>query len=133
MLSDTEKITINLSPMDIGHIDLLVEQGFYANRTDLIKVAIRNQIDKHSDDIKNIHIHKYYVLGVLELTSSNLMSKLASGEKMDIKLIGKLTIHDDVEMDLLIKTINSVRVYGIIKASPSVKKWVQSLMRKEGR
>lgn len=131
-MSDTEKITINLTPMDLGHIDLLVDQGFYANRTDLIKVAIRNQIEKHSEDIKNIYVHTYYVLGVMELTTDTLMKKLAVGEKMDIRLIGKLVIHEDVEVDLVRNTINSVKAYGIIKANPLIKKEIQSWMKKQG-
>lgn len=120
---DTEKITINLGAVDLGQIDLLVEQGFYSNRTDFIRTAIRNQISVHSVEIKRITTEKLYAaMGVFMLGKKELEIMKAEGRKYDIKLVGMLVIAADVTPELAADTIGSVKVYGIVKASDEVKK-----------
>jgi len=55
---DTEKMTINLGYVDLGHIDLMVQEGFYSNRTDFIRTAIRNQLERHADVVKQSTVRK---------------------------------------------------------------------------
>ena len=120
---DTEKITINLGAVDLGQVDLLVEQGFYSNRTDFIRTAIRNQISVHSNEIKRITTEKLYAaMGVVVIGKKELEIMKAEGRKYDIKLVGMLVILNDVTPELARDTIDSVKVYGIIKASDEVKK-----------
>lgn len=120
---DTEKITINLGAVDLGQIDLLVDQGFYSNRTDFIRTAIRNQISVHSQEIKRITTESLFAaMGVALLSREILETIRNEGKKYNIKLVGMLIIANDVTPELALETIGSVKVYGIIKASAEVKK-----------
>lgn len=120
---ETEKITINLGVVDLGQIDLLVEQSFYSNRTDFIRTAIRNQISVHSSEIKKITTEKLYAsMGVVVLNKKDLEIMKSQGKKYDIKLVGMLVITNDITPELAAETIESVKVYGVIRASAEVKK-----------
>lgn len=123
---DTEKITINLGAVDLGQIDLLVDQGFYSNRTDFIRTAIRNQILVHSTEIKKITTEKLYAMGVVAISKKELERMKAEGRKYEIKLIGMLVITNDVTPELARETLDFVQVYGIIRASEEVKKVILS-------
>jgi Arc/MetJ-type ribon-helix-helix transcriptional regulator len=120
-MSDTEKITINMSVVDLGQVDLLVEQGFYSNRSDLIRTAIRNQLDRHGDVLKETMVRKQVVLGVSAYTRSDLEEYQAAGEKLDINVVGMVHIGKDVTPGLAREVIQSLRVYGALRASPAVK------------
>ncbi len=119
---DTEKITINLGAVDLGQIDLLVDQGFYSNRTDFIRTAIRNQISVHSTEIKKITSEKLYAMGVIGIGKKELERMKAEGKKYEIKLVGMLVITNDVTPELAAETLDCVKVYGIIRAPEEVKK-----------
>jgi Arc/MetJ-type ribon-helix-helix transcriptional regulator len=120
---ETEKITVNLGAVDLGQIDLLVEQGFYSNRTDFIRTAIRNQISVHSHEIKRITTETLFAaMGVVMLNKKELESMKSEGKKLEIKLVGMLIIANDVSVELAKETIQSAKVYGIIKAAADVKK-----------
>ncbi|WP_442600657.1 CopG family transcriptional regulator [Paenibacillus sp. KN14-4R] len=121
-MSETEKITINLGAVDLGQIDLLVEQGFYSNRTDLIRTAIRNQIHSHSDEIKQIVKEKSVVIGIQVLTKKELEDLRALRKEKIIKIVGMLIVEPDVPPSLFEETIDSIKVYGMIKAEPEIKK-----------
>jgi Arc/MetJ-type ribon-helix-helix transcriptional regulator len=117
----TEKITINLGLVDLGHIDLLVQEGFYANRTDFIRTAIRNQIAGHADVLKHSVARKTLALGVHLYTRRELEAARAHGEMLQINVLGLLTIAEDVSPDLARATIESIFVLGAFRASPAVK------------
>ena len=119
-MPDSEKITINLGPVDLGRIDLLVEQGVYSNRTDLIRTAIRNQLDRHSSLIDNVVVSREYALGVYRLTSKGLMKRRAAGEMIRLRVVGMVDIASDVEPDLARETIDSIVVLGVLRASRAV-------------
>jgi len=119
-MSGTEKITINLGPVDLGRIDLLVEQGVYSNRTDLIRTAIRNQLDRHSSLIDDVVVAKEYALGVYNLTKQGLEKRRAAGEQVRLRVIGMVNIATDVEPDLARETIDSIVVLGVLRASRAV-------------
>jgi len=119
--SESEKITINLGYVDLGHIDLLVQDGFYSNRTDFIRTAIRNQVLAHGEVLKKSVARRSMVLGLQRYTRRDLEKVLASGEQLHIQVLGLATIDDDVPAQLALQTIASVLVLGALCASPEVK------------
>ena len=118
---DSEKITINLGYVDLGHIDLMVQEGFFANRTDFIRTAIRNQLDRHGEAAKRSVARKGLELGLLQYTRSDLEAARAAGEKLHIRVLGLASIAADVTPELARATIASVTVLGALHASSAVK------------
>jgi Arc/MetJ-type ribon-helix-helix transcriptional regulator len=118
---ELEKITINLGVVDLGQIDLLVQEGFYTNRTDFIRTAIRNQISAHADAVKQSVARKTLVLGLQHYSRRELEEVRAAGETLQIKVLGLASIADDVPPELALATIDSVVVLGAFRASPAVK------------
>ena len=116
-----EKITINVGFVDLGQIDLLVQEGFYANRTDLIRTAIRNQIAAHAEAVKQVVNRRTLVLGIQHLNAAELESVRARGERLDVRVLGLLTIAADVTPELALQTLNTVDVLGSLHATPAVK------------
>lgn len=120
-LSDTEKITINLGFVDLGQIDLLVQEGFYSNRTDFIRTAIRNQLTTHAEELKQTVARKTLILGRQHYTRHDLEEVQAAGHKLEIQVLGLVSIASDVTPELAQATIKSVVVLGALRASPEVK------------
>jgi Arc/MetJ-type ribon-helix-helix transcriptional regulator len=119
--AESEKITINLGYVDLGHIDLLVQEGFYSNRTDFIRTAIRNQLGSHGDVLKQTVARRSMVLGLQRYTRKDLERLRAAGEQLEIQVLGLATIDDDVPAKLAAQTIASISVLGALRASPAVK------------
>ena len=118
---DTEKITINLGYVDLGRIDLLVQEGFFSNRTDFIRTAIRNQLNSQSAEVsRSIDRHTLEV-GLLELGVANLEAARAAGEMLHVKVVGLVRIAADVTPELALQTIGSLTVLGALQASPQIK------------
>jgi len=120
-VSDSEKITINLGFVDLGQVDLLVSEAFYSNRTDFIRTAIRNQLLAHGDVLKQSVARRSMVLGLQRYSRQDLENVVASGEKLQIQVLGLATIDDDVTPQLARKAIASIAVLGALRASPAVK------------
>ncbi len=120
-LEKTEKITINLGPVDLGQIDLLVQEGFYSNRTDFIRTAIRTQLVTHADVVKHTVARKTLVLGVQYYSRSDLETLRAAGQTVQIHVLGLASIAEDVSPELALATIDSIEVLGALRASPAVK------------
>src|SRR6185437_8538305 len=118
---DTEKITINLGYVDLGQIDLMVQEGFYSNRTDLIRTAIRNQLERHADVVKQSTARNSLDLGLRNFSREDLEAARRAGEMLHIKVLGLATIAQDVTPDLVRATIASISVLGALHASPAVK------------
>lgn len=118
---DTEKITINLGMIDLGQIDLLVQEGFYSNRTDLIRTAIRNQLQAHADVVKQTVARRSLVLGLQHYSRADLEAVRDAGQKLHIQVLGLATIAADVTPELALAAIESVTVLGALHASPAVK------------
>jgi len=118
---ETEKITINLGFVDLGHIDLLVHEGFYSNRTDFIRTAIRRQLATHADDLKRSIVRHTLELGLRRYSREDLEAVKAAGGKLRIQVVGLATIADDVTPQLALATIESVTVLGALQASKAVK------------
>jgi Arc/MetJ-type ribon-helix-helix transcriptional regulator len=119
---ETEKLTINLGVVDLGQVDLLVQEGFYSNRTDLIRTAIRNQLAVHADEIKRTIARRTLVLGLQHLSRQDLERARAAGEMLQIQVVGLAQIAQDVSPELARATIQSVRVLGAFHASAAVRK-----------
>lgn len=117
----TEKITINLGVVDLGQIDLLVQEGFYSNRTDLIRTAIRNQLAVHHEVIRETVARKAFVLGLQHYTRRDLEAVQAAGERLEIQVLGLASIAADVPPELALATIDSIVVLGALHASAAVK------------
>lgn len=118
---DSEKITINLGFVDLGHVDLLVSEGFYANRTDFIRTAIRNQLTTHADAVKQVVARKMLVLGMQHFSESDLLAVQAANQKLQIRVLGLASIGHDVSPELALATIDSLEVLGALHASSAVK------------
>jgi Arc/MetJ-type ribon-helix-helix transcriptional regulator len=118
---ESEKITINLGYVDLGGIDLLVQEGFYSNRTDFIRTAIRNQLGSHGDALKQTVARRSMVLGLQRYTRADLERLRAAGEQVHVQVLGLASIDDDVPAKLAAQTIASVSVLGALRASPAVK------------
>ena len=120
-IADSEKITINLGYVDLGHIDLMVQDGFYSNRTDFIRTAIRNQLERHGDAVKQSVARKRLSLGLSHYSRRDLEAVEAAGERLDIQVLGLASIGLDVTPELARQTIASVQVLGALHASAAVK------------
>jgi Arc/MetJ-type ribon-helix-helix transcriptional regulator len=118
---DTEKITVNLGFVDLGHIDLLVQDGFYSNRTDLIRTAIRNQIERHAEAAKQSVTRRSLDLGMRHFGREELEAARAAGQMLNIRVLGLVSIGGDVTPELARSTIASLSVLGALQASPAVK------------
>jgi len=120
-LSESEKITINLGLIDLGQIDLLVNEGFYSNRTDLIRTAIRNQLNTHADVVRQTVARKSLVLGLHHYSRADLEAAHKAGERLQIQVLGMASIASDVPVELALATIESIFVLGALHASTAVK------------
>jgi Arc/MetJ-type ribon-helix-helix transcriptional regulator len=118
---DSEKITINLGYVDLGHIDLLVREGFYSNRTDFIRTAIRTQLDRHADAVRQSVARKTLDLGLRHYSRADLETVRERGEALRINVLGLVSIASDVTPELACAAIASITVLGALHASPEVK------------
>ncbi len=127
--AESEKLTINLGFVDLGQIDLLVAEGFYGNRSDFIRTAIRNQIGSHADAVRQVVARKMLVLGLQHLSASDLRAAQAAQQMLQIRVLGLVTIAHDVTPELALATIQSLDVLGALQASPEVKAALASRLR----
>jgi Arc/MetJ-type ribon-helix-helix transcriptional regulator len=128
-MPEMEKLTINLSPVDVGQIELLVEQGFYPNRAEFIRVAIHDQLAKHADVVRETTSRQAMVIGAVFYDRRGLEQVRRSGERLSVRVVGLLVIREDVPPDLARDTIESLSVHGVFKANKDVKKALADRMR----
>ena len=119
--SESEKITINVGFVDLGHVDLLVREGFYSNRTDLIRTAIRNQLVSHADAVKQSIVRHTLELGLRRVSRQELEASKAKGVRLQIQVVGLAAIDDEVTPELARETIESITVLGALHASKEIK------------
>ncbi|MGZ3218020.1 ribbon-helix-helix protein, CopG family [Paracoccus sp. T5] len=131
--ADTEKITINLGFVDLGRIDLLVREGFYASRSDLIRAAIRAQLDRHDNAVAPTIIRDDFVMGLRDVTLSELQGMAAANQMLDLRVIGLARFATDIPADLVAATIRSIEVLGTIQASVGVRKVLDACRHSKGR
>jgi len=118
---ESEKLTLNLGFVDLGHIDLLVAEGFYSNRSDFIRTAIRNQLDRQQEAVRQSVIRHQLDLGLRHYATVDLEAVRAAGEKLAIRVLGLAVIAPDVSPELAAETIDSVHVLGALQASAAVR------------
>ena len=126
---ENEKVTVNLGYVDLGHIDLLVAEGFYSNRTDFIRTAIRNQLATQQDAVRQVVTRKALVLGLQRFGRADLETVRAAGEALDIRVLGLVVIEADVGAELASATIASITVLGALQASAEVKAALRTRMQ----
>jgi Arc/MetJ-type ribon-helix-helix transcriptional regulator len=124
-----EKITLNVGHVDLGQIDLLVAEGFYGNRSDFIRTAIRNQLSVHAEPVRHLVTRKALVLGLQTFTVADLQAAQAAGQPLDIRVLGLATIASDVTPELARAAIATLTVLGALHASPAVKAALADRMR----
>jgi Arc/MetJ-type ribon-helix-helix transcriptional regulator len=120
-LPDSDKVTVNVGLVDLAQMDLLVNEGFYTNRTDFVRTAIRNQLQVHAEALRQIIVLKRYVLGQHRYARRELDTVVASGRRLEIHVLGLVVIEDDVPPELAAAAIDSVQVLGAFIASPAVR------------
>lgn len=126
---DSEKVTINLGYVDLGHIDLLVQEGFYGNRTDFIRTAIRNQVERHAEAARQSAARKSLDIGMRHYGRDELESLRRAGRTLDVRVLGLAVIAPDVTPELARATIASITVLGALQASAAVKAALADRMR----
>jgi len=128
-MPDSEKITINMSAVDLGKVDLLVQEGLYSNRTDFIRTAIRSQLEKHAFEIQQSVRRYSYVVGVLSYDRSDFEKIKQKGEKLTIAIMGMLHLHDDISPELAGEVVESIRVRGVFVAKDDLKAVLSGRMK----
>ena len=124
-MADTEKITINMNAVELGKIDLLVEQGHYSNRTVFIRSAIRAQLDKHVLEVQQAVTRHSFGVGAFFHNLTDFEKYKAKGDKIKIDVIGIYHIPDDVSVSLALEVVESIKVYGIFQARTELKNALQ--------
>ena len=119
---ETEKMTVNVGVVDLGHVDLLVQEGFYSNRSDLIRTALRNQIALHADVVKQTVARRTLTVGLQHYGRAELERARAAGQRLHVQVVGLARIGDDVSPELATAVIESVTVLGAFQASPAVRR-----------
>lgn len=127
-VGDTEKLTINLGVVDLGQVDLLVQEGFYSNRSDLIRTAVRNQLAVHADAVRQTVARRTLMLGLQHLSRADLERAVAAGQRLRVQVVGLARIAEDVSPELALAAIESVSVLGAFHASPEVRRALASRM-----
>lgn len=120
-MADTEKITINMNAVELGKVDLLVEEGHYSNRTDFIRSAIRSQLEKHAVEVQQSVVRSSYVVGAVYLNREELEKYKARKEKVKVNVVGICTLASDVSPTLAVEVMETIKVYGIFQANVDVK------------
>ena len=128
-VGETEKMTINLGVVDLGQIDLLVQEGFYANRSDMIRTAIRNQLVAHAEAVRQVVSRRMLVLGIQHFSAADLEAVRERGETLQLRVLGLLSLGSDVGPELALQTIASLVVLGSLHATPAVKSALSARMR----
>jgi Arc/MetJ-type ribon-helix-helix transcriptional regulator len=119
---DTEKMTVNVGVVDLGQVDLLVQEGFYSNRSDLIRTALRNQLALHADAVRQTVARRTLTVGLQHYSRSDLEKVAAAGQRLQVQVVGLARIADDVTPELARAAIESVTVLGAFQASPAVRR-----------
>lgn len=119
---ETEKMTVNVGVVDLGQVDLLVQEGYYSNRSDLIRTALRNQLALHADAVRQTVARRTLTVGLQHYSRADLEAVVAAGQRLQVQVVGLARIADDVTPELALAAIESVTVLGAFQASPAVRR-----------
>lgn len=126
---ETEKMTVNIGVVDLGHVDLLVQEGFYSNRSDLVRTAIRNQLAAHADTLRHTLSRRTLTVGLQHYSRADLEAVVAANQRLQVQVVGLARIADDVTPELARAAIESVTVLGAFQASPAVRQALADRLR----
>ena len=126
---ETEKMTVNVGVVDLGHVDLLVQEGFYSNRSDLMRTALRNQLALHADSVRQAVVRRTLMVGLQHYSRADLERVVAAGQRLQVQVVGLARIADDVPPELAREAIESVTVLGSFQASPAVRRALSGRIR----
>jgi len=126
---ETEKMTVNVGVVDLGHVDLLVQEGFYSNRSDLVRTALRNQLALHADMVRQTLTRRTLTVGLQHYSRADLEATVAEGRRLQVQVVGLARIADDVTPRLARDAIESVTVLGAFQASPAVRRALSDRIR----
>lgn len=126
---ETEKMTVNVGVVDLGHVDLLVQEGFYSNRSDLMRTALRNQLALHADTLKQTVSRRTLTVGLQHHSRADLEALVSAGQRLQVQVVGLARIADDVTPELALAAIESVTVLGAFQASPEVRRALADRIR----
>lgn len=126
---ETEKMTVNVGVVDLGQVDLLVQEGFYSNRSDLVRTALRNQLALHADMLKQTVARRTLTVGLRHFGRADLERAVEAGQRLQIEVVGLARIADDVSAELALAAIESVTVLGAFQASPAVRRALSGRIR----
>lgn len=126
---ETEKMTVNVGVVDLGQVDLLVQEGFYSNRSDLVRTALRNQLALHAETVRQTVARRTLVVGLQHITRADLERAVAAGERIQVQVVGLARIADDVTPELARAAIESVTVLGAFQASTAIRKALSDRIR----
>ena len=126
---ETEKMTVNVGVVDLGHVDLLVQEGFYSNRSDLMRTALRNQLALHADSVRQAVVRRTLMVGLQHYSRVDLERVVAAGQRLQVQVVGLARIADDVPAELAREAIESVTVLGAFQASPAVRRALSGRIR----
>jgi len=126
---ETEKMTVNVGVVDLGQVDLLVHEGFYSNRSDLVRTAVRNQLALHSDSVKQAVARRTLTVGLQHFSRADLERAVAAGQRLQVQVVGLARIADDVSPELARAAIESVTVLGAFQAPAAVRRALSDRMR----
>ena len=126
---ETEKMTVNVGVVDLGHVDLLVQEGFYSNRSDLMRTALRNQLALHADSVRQAVARRTLMVGLQHYSRDDLERVVAAGQRLQVQVVGLARIADDVPAELAREAIESVTVLGAFQASPAVRRALSGRIR----
>jgi Arc/MetJ-type ribon-helix-helix transcriptional regulator len=126
---ETEKMTVNIGVVDLGHVDLLVQEGFYSNRSDLVRTAIRNQLAAHADTLRSTLTRRTLTVGLQHYSRADLETVVAANRRLQVQVVGLARIADDVTPELARAAIESVTVLGAFQASPAVRQALADRLR----
>jgi len=126
---ETEKMTINVGVVDLGQVDLLVQEGFYSNRSDLVRTALRNQLALHADMVRQTLTRRSLTVGLQHYGRADLEAAVAAGQRLQVQVVGLARIADDVPPELARAAIESVTVLGAFQASPAVRRALSDRIR----
>lgn len=115
-----EKLSVNFGPVDIGTVDLLVEEGFYASRADFIRHAVRTQLDEHKAAVQDATTRRDFSVGYVSLDAGYLRAAKKRKQRLDIKVVGVLHLQDDIDPALASEVIERVHVLGSFRAPEAV-------------
>ena len=119
---ETEKMTVNVGVVDLGHVDLLVQEGFYSNRSDLVRTALRNQLALHAEVVRQTITRRTLTVGLQHYSRADLERTVAAGQRLQVQVVGLARIADDVSPELASAAIESVTVLGAFQASAAVRR-----------